>query len=88
MEKLKATHVPNGVEDHFIGVSYEFSPFDSLGVKSLMKHPAAMHHCMGNLAARMSKPLRIRLGGNAMDSSRYIPTLTTPLQVIANTELF
>ncbi|KAF9536529.1 hypothetical protein CPC08DRAFT_771534 [Agrocybe pediades] len=43
---------------------------------------------MGNLAARMSKPLRIRLGGNAIDSPWYIPTLTTPLQVIGNMELF
>ncbi|KAF9540786.1 hypothetical protein CPC08DRAFT_756220 [Agrocybe pediades] len=32
-------------------------------------------HYMGNLAARMLKRLEIKLGGNGIDSSRYIPTL-------------
>ncbi|KAF9556949.1 hypothetical protein CPC08DRAFT_70930 [Agrocybe pediades] len=84
-EKPTATLIPNVVEDHFIGVSYELSPFDSLWGKSVTRQPAAMQNYMANLAARMSKPLRIRLGGNGMDSSRYIPTLTTPLQVIDDT---
>ncbi|KAF4609678.1 hypothetical protein D9613_011907 [Agrocybe pediades] len=43
-------------------------------------------HYMGNLAARMLKRLKIRLGGHGMNSSWHIRTLTTPLQVIDDTE--
>ncbi|KAF9478873.1 hypothetical protein BDN70DRAFT_807983 [Pholiota conissans] len=75
-----ASALANIVEDHFIGVSYELSTFDTLWGKSVDKQPFAMQNYMGNLAARMSKPLRIRIGGNGMDGSTYFPNMTTVLE--------
>ncbi|KAF9556941.1 hypothetical protein CPC08DRAFT_710755, partial [Agrocybe pediades] len=80
-ERPTAELLPHVVEDNFIGVSYELSSFDSLWGKTVKKQPAAMQNYMGNLAARMSKPLRIRLGGNGMDASRYVPSLKVPIEI-------
>lgn len=35
-----------------------------------------MQNYLSNIRARMSNPLRIRVGGNGMDSSTYVPTQT------------
>ena len=46
--------------------------------------PNAMKNYLSNIHARMSNPLRIRIGGNSMDGSQYVPsqmdmiTLTDP----------
>ena len=36
----------------------------------------AMKNYLSNVRARMTNPLRIRIGGNGMDSSTYVPTQT------------
>ncbi|KJA16426.1 glycoside hydrolase family 79 protein [Hypholoma sublateritium FD-334 SS-4] len=79
-ENPPASALMNVIEDHFIGVSFELSPFDTLWGESVSRQPTAMQNYMHNLAARMSKPLRIRIGGNGMDGSTYIPTMTSVLE--------
>ncbi|KAJ2933149.1 hypothetical protein H1R20_g3964, partial [Candolleomyces eurysporus] len=67
-----ATHV---IPDNFIGISYELSSFDTLWGTTPKTMPVAMQNYMHNLVARLSKPLRIRLGGNGMDGSTYMRSL-------------
>ncbi|XP_006458891.1 hypothetical protein AGABI2DRAFT_177042 [Agaricus bisporus var. bisporus H97] len=69
----------NTIEDNFIGISWELSSFDSLWGTTVDKQPSAMQNYLHNLISRMSKPLRIRVGGNSMDGSSYVPDQTTPL---------
>lgn len=40
---------------------------DNAGGKSVQTIPHAMENYLHNLAVRMTKPLRIRVGGNSMD---------------------
>ncbi|KAG6824357.1 hypothetical protein H0H92_007111, partial [Tricholoma furcatifolium] len=71
----------NVVDDNFIGISWELSSFDTLWGKTVDTIPPAMQNYLHNIVARMSKPLRIRIGGNGMDGSTYIPTLPTFLEL-------
>ncbi|KAF8955688.1 hypothetical protein BDZ97DRAFT_1856283 [Flammula alnicola] len=70
----------NVIEDHFIGISYELSSFDTLWGMSTDEQPTAMQNYMHNLVARISKPFRIRIGGNGMDGSTYVPSLTSVIE--------
>lgn len=44
--------------------------------------PSAMKNYLHNIRARMTNPLRIRVGGNSMDSSTYVPEQQHLLNVI------
>lgn len=50
----------------------------SYRVNHCRENPVAMQNCMRNLIARMSKPFRIRVGGNGMDGSLKNPMLELP----------
>ncbi|KAJ8523132.1 hypothetical protein ONZ45_g401 [Pleurotus djamor] len=65
----------NLVDDNFLGISYELSSFDTLWGHHNDSIPTAMQNYMGNIRARMTNPLRIRVGGNGMDASTYKPDL-------------
>ncbi|KAG5637926.1 hypothetical protein H0H81_002586 [Sphagnurus paluster] len=75
-----ASALKNIVDDNFIGISWELSSFDTLWGKNATTIPSAMQNYLHNIAVRMSKPLRIRVGGNGMDGSTYVPELETFLE--------
>ncbi|EIM92835.1 uncharacterized protein STEHIDRAFT_136561 [Stereum hirsutum FP-91666 SS1] len=66
----KAQHA-NVVQDNYLGISWELASFDTLWGKNASQLPPAMQNYLSNLRARISHPLRIRVGGNSMDSSTY-----------------
>ncbi|GLB44692.1 putative glycosyl hydrolase family 79 C-terminal beta domain [Lyophyllum shimeji] len=80
-ERPPASALQNVVDDHFIGISWELSSFDTLWGKTTKTIPSAMQNYLHNIAARMSRPLRIRVGGNGMDGSTYVPNLPTFLEL-------
>ncbi|KAJ3537275.1 hypothetical protein NMY22_g5656 [Coprinellus aureogranulatus] len=59
------------IDDNFIGISFELSSFDTLWGRTPNKIPVPMQNYLHNMVARLSKPLRIRVGGNGMDGSTY-----------------
>ncbi|KAL0945230.1 hypothetical protein HGRIS_000743 [Hohenbuehelia grisea] len=71
---LPARHQFNLVSDNFIGISYELSSFDSLWGSTPKRLPPAMQNYLANIRARLTNPLRIRVGGNGMDGSTYDPS--------------
>ncbi|KAF5359203.1 hypothetical protein D9756_002888 [Leucocoprinus leucothites] len=71
----------NVIDDNFIGISWELSSFDTLWGKSVEAQPNAMQNYLHNLIVRLSKPLRIRVGGNSMDGSTYVPSLQAVLEL-------
>lgn len=64
------------VQDNFLGISFELYPFNTLWGESPQQMPTAMENYLSNLRARIHLPLRIRIGGNSMDSAVYVPTQT------------
>ncbi|KAH7884871.1 hypothetical protein F5I97DRAFT_1892982 [Phlebopus sp. FC_14] len=64
------------VPDNFIGISFELSSFDTLWGKTPLEIPNAMKNYLSNLLQRHPSPLRIRIGGNSMDSSTFVPNQT------------
>ncbi|KAJ3516062.1 hypothetical protein NLJ89_g1359 [Agrocybe chaxingu] len=75
-----ADALANIIDDNYLGISYELSSFDTLWGQSVNRQPTAMQNYMSNIAARMSLPLNIRIGGNGMDGSTYVPTQTTIIE--------
>ncbi|TFK61227.1 hypothetical protein BDN72DRAFT_965291 [Pluteus cervinus] len=75
------------IDDNFMGVSWELSSFNTLWGDNADSSPPAMQNYLHNFAARLSKPLRIRVGGNGMDSSTYDPSLGTFLTVDPSTDV-
>ncbi|KAF9460213.1 hypothetical protein BDZ94DRAFT_1170135 [Collybia nuda] len=71
-EKPPASSI-NVVDSNFIGISWELSSFDTLWGKTVATIPHAMKNYLHNIVARLQKPLRIRVGGNGMDGSTYVP---------------
>ncbi|KII84333.1 glycoside hydrolase family 79 protein [Plicaturopsis crispa FD-325 SS-3] len=67
------SQLQNVILDNFLGISWELSSFDTLWGKTTDSMPNAMQNYLANLRARMSHPLRIRVGGNGMDASTYVP---------------
>ncbi|EJD00414.1 uncharacterized protein FOMMEDRAFT_169881 [Fomitiporia mediterranea MF3/22] len=63
----------NIVHDNFFGISWELYPLNYLWGESPDAMPSAMKNYLSNIRARMSTPLRIRIGGNSMDGSQYVP---------------
>ncbi|RDB16372.1 Beta-glucuronidase [Hypsizygus marmoreus] len=81
-ETPPSSALKNVVDDNFIGISWELSSFDTLWGKTVNTIPHAMQNYLHNIAVRISKPLRIRVGGNGMDGSTYVPNLSTFLEFI------
>ncbi|KAH7910517.1 hypothetical protein BJ138DRAFT_1008658 [Hygrophoropsis aurantiaca] len=73
---LQGSDLANVVQDNFLGISFELSSFDTLWGKSPLLMPNAMQNYLANLRARFTQPLRIRIGGNSMDSSTFVPDQT------------
>ncbi|KAF5368242.1 hypothetical protein D9757_011216 [Collybiopsis confluens] len=78
----------NAVADNFLGVSYELSSFDTLWGKTADAVPEAMQNYMSNLNMRTTNSLRIRVGGNAMDGSTYVPTMTDQMLVLTDPDAY
>ncbi|KDQ64314.1 glycoside hydrolase family 79 protein [Jaapia argillacea MUCL 33604] len=72
------THV---VSPNFFGISFELSYIDVYFGNSTSTIPPALLSYLSLLRARTpsSLPLRLRLGGNSMDNSTYVPSQTTPM---------
>ncbi|KAG6331066.1 hypothetical protein ID866_8027 [Astraeus odoratus] len=66
----------NVVQDNFLGISFELSPFNTLWGETPDNLPTAMENYLSNLRARIKSPLRIRIGGNSMDTATYVPDQT------------
>ncbi|KAH7929220.1 hypothetical protein BV22DRAFT_1003143 [Leucogyrophana mollusca] len=73
---LPSSALANVVQDNFLGISFELSSFDTLWGESPMLMPNAMQNYLSNLRARITHPLRIRIGGNSMDGSTFVPDQT------------
>ncbi|KAI5122396.1 hypothetical protein M0805_002947 [Coniferiporia weirii] len=67
------TSATNVVQDNFLGISWELFPVDYLWGQTTETMPNAMKNYLSNIRARMTNPLRIRIGGNSMDGSTYVP---------------
>ena len=52
------------------------SRIDPTGGKSPQQMPFPIQNYLANLRARIHSPLRIRIGGNSMDSSTYVSNQT------------
>lgn len=61
-----------------------FFPWMSLllGGESPDSIPPAIQNYLANIRARMTNPLRTRVGGNSMDSSFYVPDQEQMIEVI------
>ncbi|OCB88494.1 hypothetical protein A7U60_g4402 [Sanghuangporus baumii] len=74
----------NLVSDNLLGISWELYVVNYLWGETPDTMPNAMKNYLSNIRARMSNPLRIRMGGNSMDGSQYVAsqqnmiTLTDP----------
>ncbi|KDQ58932.1 glycoside hydrolase family 79 protein [Jaapia argillacea MUCL 33604] len=83
-DKPPAVALQNVVQDNFLGISFELSSFNTIWGETPDGIPHALLNYLSNIRARISKPLRLRVGGNAMDGSTYVPaqsnmiTLTNP----------
>ncbi|KAJ8695302.1 hypothetical protein PTI98_007908 [Pleurotus ostreatus] len=78
----------NVVDDNFIGISFELSSFDTLWGHRGDSIPTAMQNYLGNIRARMTSPLRIRVGGNGMDASIYKPDLKDKMLELTDPEAY
>ncbi|KAL5522075.1 hypothetical protein ACEPAF_1931 [Sanghuangporus sanghuang] len=74
----------NTISDNFLGISWELFTMSYLWGETPDTMPNALKNYLSNIRARMSNPLRIRVGGNSMDASQYVAnqtnmiTLTNP----------
>ncbi|KZT29338.1 glycoside hydrolase family 79 protein [Neolentinus lepideus HHB14362 ss-1] len=76
----KTTVYPN-----FLGISFELSFVGNYFGNSTDAIPAPFLVYLSNLAASSpSTPLRLRIGGNSMDDSTYIPSQSSPLLNFTN----
>ncbi|EJU05947.1 hypothetical protein DACRYDRAFT_102907 [Dacryopinax primogenitus] len=70
---------------NFLGISIELSSFTSLLASgSPLPQPFLTH--LANVQSRLQAPLRLRIGGNSLDSSLYLPSQPSLLQVLPNAE--
>ncbi|KAF9223232.1 hypothetical protein BS17DRAFT_706135 [Gyrodon lividus] len=69
-----ASSLVNVVQDNFLGVSFELSSFNTLWGDTPLTMPDAMQNYLSNLGQRHPSPLRIRVGGNSMDGSTWVPS--------------
>lgn len=76
----------HAVQPNFLGISLELSFMDEYFGNDTSSIPPTIINYLAALRSRVgSKPLRIRIGGNSMDSSIYVPSQTSPMvQLMAN----
>ncbi|KAF4602120.1 hypothetical protein EYR40_005324 [Pleurotus pulmonarius] len=70
----------NIVHPNFLGISLELSFLDEYFGKNASSIPPAVINYLQTIRARTANvPLRLRIGGNSMDSSTYIPDQQSPM---------
>ncbi|TFK43725.1 glycoside hydrolase family 79 protein [Crucibulum laeve] len=68
------------VESNFLGISFELSFMDEYFGNDTSTIPKTMMTYLSALRSRTgSNPLLLRVGGNSMDSSTYVPTQGSPM---------
>jgi len=74
------------VQQNFLGISFELSFMDEYFGNDTSSLPPTIVNYLSTLRSRVgSGPLRIRIGGNSMDSSNYIPSQGSPMiQMLGN----
>ncbi|RDB22546.1 Beta-glucuronidase [Hypsizygus marmoreus] len=76
----------NVVQSNFLGISFELSFMDEYFGNDTSTIPPTIINYLAAIRARTGKnPVRIRVGGNSMDSSTYVPTQTSPMVQLSNT---
>ncbi|KAF8812249.1 hypothetical protein BYT27DRAFT_7220918 [Phlegmacium glaucopus] len=90
LSSLAATPIPisvpsspptrNVVEQNFLGISFELSFMNLYFGNDTSTIPPTVINYLSALRSRVgNNPLRMRIGGNSMDSSIYVPTQTSPM---------
>ncbi|KAF9534711.1 glycoside hydrolase family 79 protein [Crepidotus variabilis] len=75
--KPTSTH---SVRENFLGISFELSFVDEYFGNDSTTIPSTFVTYLNNLRSRVSNnPVRIRIGGNSMDTSKYISTQKSPM---------
>ncbi|KAG6833918.1 hypothetical protein H0H87_007929 [Tephrocybe sp. NHM501043] len=70
----------NVVQPNFLGISLELSFMDEYFGNDTSTIPSTVLNYLSAIRSRTgNNPLRLRVGGNSMDSSVYVPELTTPM---------
>lgn len=70
----------NVVEQNFLGISFELSFMNLYFGNDTSTIPPTIITYLSALRSRVgNNPFRIRIGGNSMDSSIYVPTQTSPM---------
>ncbi|KAI0781762.1 hypothetical protein C8Q75DRAFT_812250 [Abortiporus biennis] len=87
-EQASSEAALNVVLDNFLGISWELSSFNTLWGDTPSALPPAMQNYLVNIRDRLSNPLRIRVGGNAMDDSTYDPDYTDKMLEITDTNAY
>ncbi|KAF9464382.1 glycoside hydrolase family 79 protein [Collybia nuda] len=68
------------VQPNFLGISFELSFMDEYFGNDTSTIPATVINYLSAIRSRTGKmPLRVRVGGNSMDSSTYIPDQKSPM---------
>ncbi|KIO22059.1 hypothetical protein M407DRAFT_28404 [Tulasnella calospora MUT 4182] len=70
------SNVPDGViyvDDNYFGISWELQVVNLITSGTPDTIPVPLQNYLKNVRARMSNPLRMRIGGNSMDNSYYVP---------------
>ncbi|KAH0587765.1 hypothetical protein H2248_006522 [Termitomyces sp. 'cryptogamus'] len=76
----------NVVQPNFLGVSLELSFMDEYFGNDASTIPSTIINYLSAIRGRTGNfPLRLRVGGNSMDSSVYVPELATPMLQNATT---
>ncbi|KAF8969446.1 glycoside hydrolase family 79 protein [Flammula alnicola] len=77
-----STHV---VQQNFLGISFELSFTDEYFGNDASSIPPTVVNYLSALRSRVgNNPLRVRIGGNSMDSSTYVPSQTSPMVQLLN----
>ncbi|KAF8076570.1 glycoside hydrolase family 79 protein [Lyophyllum atratum] len=70
----------NVVQSNFLGISLELSFMDEYFGNDTSTIPVAVMNYLSGIRSRTgNNPLRLRVGGNSMDSSVYVPEQTSPM---------
>ncbi|KAG8978308.1 hypothetical protein FRB90_008455, partial [Tulasnella sp. 427] len=74
------SNVPDGaiyVDDNYFGISWELQVVNLIMGNSPDAIPVPLQNYLKNIRGRMSNPLRMRIGGNSLDNSYYVPAQTS-----------
>ncbi|KAG5648913.1 hypothetical protein DXG03_000262 [Asterophora parasitica] len=73
----------NVVQSNFLGISFELSFIDEYFGNDTSSIPATVVNYLLAIRGRTgNNPLRLRVGGNSMDSSAYVPNQTHLLELV------